>query len=83
MLARGDMPLLRFMGRRPPTEQAVLARLSSGLRIGKAYARGLSERSFTRLPGGFGLIGNNDFSDEPVIIVCEQESICVFNRPFF
>ena len=35
MLARGDMPLLRFMGRRPPTEQAVLARLLSGLRIGE------------------------------------------------
>ena len=43
MLARGDMPLLRFMGRRPTTEQAVLARLSSGLQIGEAYARQLSE----------------------------------------
>lgn len=71
MLARGDMPLLRFMGRRPTTEQAMLARLSSGLQIGEAYARGLSERSFTRLPGDFCLISNNDFSDKSVIIVCE------------
>ena len=55
MLARGDMPLLRFMGRRPTTEQAVLARLSSGLRIGEAYARGLSKLCLRGCSAAYGI----------------------------
>lgn len=43
------MPLLRFMGRRPTTEQAVLARLFSGLRNRRGVCPRAERTKFTRL----------------------------------